>query len=132
MSEVDAVMAAIALMQHVVDDRQWDRLDEVYTADGAFVLSSGTAYEGLENIRQIMLTFDHPLVHYTTNQLVDIDSSGTSARVLSKVLGITEQGDFLIGGYDDQLEKSDKWRVSKRVCSLRAKWSGDHPVVVYG
>ena len=130
MSDTDAVAAAVALMQHVIDDRQWDRLEEVYTEDGTFQLSSGKTYQGLDTLREFMVAFEHPLVHYTTNQLIEVDSSGASARVISKVLGITSDGEFLIGGYDDRLEKSDRWRVSKRVCSLRARVGGGHPAKV--
>lgn len=130
MSEHEQIVSTIALIQDIIDDKRWDELEQVYTEAGTFVLSSGRSYEGLENIRELMLTFEHPVVHYTTNELVTIDASGNRAHVKSKVLGILLNGDFMIGTYNDELEKSDRWRVSKRVCGLRAKWSGNSPVVV--
>ena len=132
MSDTEAILAAIAQMQHVVDGKQWERLNDVYTPDGVFVLSSGASYQGLEEIRDLMLSFKHPLVHYTTNQLVNIDESGTSATVASTVLGITEDGEFLIGSYEDELRKEEAWMVSKRVCALHARLATGRPAVILG
>ena len=69
--EINQVMA---LYPHVIDAKQWHRLDELYTDDGVFDLSGlmGTElrYEGIDAIKGFLTSMPMPLAHISTNHYV--------------------------------------------------------------
>ena len=68
--EINQVMGLYA---HVIDGKQWHRLDELYTEDGVFDLSGlmGTElrYEGIDAIKGFLTSMPMPLAHLATNHV---------------------------------------------------------------
>ena len=79
--EINQVMA---LYPHVIDAKQWDRLDELYTDDGVFDLSGlmGTElrYEGIDAIKGFLTSMPMPLAHISTNHYVFEADGKTQSR----------------------------------------------------
>ena len=118
-----AIHRLIALYGHIVDERQYSRVGELFTDSirydmtdfGAGVLVGPRAvvdYWSLPSTR-------HPLVHLTTNVVIGVDPDGT-VRVASKGVGIGYGGKAGSVTYLDMVEKIDgRWLMSERVCTLR-------------
>jgi hypothetical protein len=118
-----AIHRLIALYGHIVDERQFSRVGELFTDDvrydmtdfGADVLVGASAvvdYWSLPTTR-------HPLVHLTTNVVIDVDPDGT-VRVASKGVGIGYGGKAGSVTYLDVLRKIDgRWLMAERICRLR-------------
>ena len=118
-----AIHQLIALYGHIVDERQFSRVGELFTPAlrydmtdfGAGVLVGPQAvvdYWSLETTR-------HPLVHLTTNVVITVDPDGT-VRVASKGVGIGYGGKAGSVTYLDVAEKIDgRWLMAERVCRLR-------------
>lgn len=110
----------IALYGHLIDGRQFARLDEIFTADAVFDLGGfdGTRFEGLAAIVQMMNDSEqHPLGHHATNVLVQ---AGEPVTVLSKGIGVGNGGRVGSVVYRDTLQKTEAgWRISERYCELR-------------
>lgn len=112
-----------ALYGHIVDERQFSRVGEIFTDDvrydmtdfGAGVLVGSSAvvdYWSLPTTR-------HPLVHLTTNIVIDLDADGT-VRVASKGVGIGYGGKAGSVTYLDVVRKvEERWLMAERVCRLR-------------
>jgi ketosteroid isomerase-like protein len=123
MSDYEEICQVIALIGHLVDHQQWDRLDEVFTEDGTFVLASGAVHEGLDAVRAMMLEFTHPLAHYTTNIVVDVAPDGASAMAISKCINPHRAGHLVIADYADELVRTDAgWRIRRRAATILARW----------
>jgi hypothetical protein len=118
-----AIHQLIALYGHIVDERQFSRVGEMFAPDirydmtdfGAGVLVGAQAvvdYWSLETTR-------HPLVHLTTNVVISVDPDGT-VRVASKGVGIGYGGKSGSVTYLDVVGKTDgRWLMAERVCKLR-------------
>jgi len=64
-----AIHELLALYGHLIDDREFLRLHEIFTMDAVFDLSlyGGTSYSGLEAIITMMQeSEEHPLAHPST------------------------------------------------------------------
>jgi hypothetical protein len=118
-----AIHQLIALYGHIVDERQFSRVGEMFsptirydmTDFGAGVLIGPQAvvdYWSLPTTR-------HPLVHLTTNVVISVESDGT-VRVASKGVGIGYGGKAGSVTYLDIVEKiDDRWLMVERRCKLR-------------
>lgn len=118
-----AIHQLIALYGHIVDERQFSRVGELFTASvrydmtdfGAGVLVGPQAvvdYWSLPTTR-------HPLVHLTANVVMTVDPDGT-VRVASKGVGIGYGGKAGSVTYLDIVEKIEGcWLMAERVCKLR-------------
>jgi ketosteroid isomerase-like protein len=107
---------------NVVDDRDWDRLDSVFTSDAVFELHgfpvSDLRFDGLAAIREFMTGSRHPVAHHVTNVEIDVSSDGVGLR--SKVMGSGHRGRVGSADYRDRLRKTEHgWRIAHRVVSLR-------------
>lgn len=120
--DVVAIQTMVALYGHILDDRAWDALDQVFAEDIVF---DATDF-GLGVMRGIPAIveawrepFDgHPLGHYTTNVVVSEDADGT-VRVRSKHLG-PRPGSVTLATYEDVVRKTPAgWRLSRRTVRLR-------------
>ena len=82
--EINQVMGLYA---HVIDGKQWHRLDELYTEDGVFDLSglmgSELRYEGIDAIKGFLTSMPMPLAHIATNRT----SSKPTARCRAEASG---------------------------------------------
>jgi hypothetical protein len=110
----------VSLYGHLIDDRAFDRLGEIFTDNATFDLSGfdGTRFEGLEAITHMMIHSDqHPLAHHATNVVIH---DGDPVRVHSKGIGVGKGGRVGSVVYRDVLEKTGSgWRIRERRCELR-------------
>lgn len=106
-----------------IDDRDWEGLARIFTADATFDLADLGARKlvGLEEIRQFMATeAEHPRMHLMTNIYAEETSGGAKLRFRI----ITVLKDRRVGTasyYDDVVKTADGWRVKDRVVTLRRR-----------
>jgi hypothetical protein len=120
-----AIGELLGLYGHLIDERRWDDLDQVFTADATY---DGTAF-GMPMVRSLAeLLADwtseeglarHPVAHHATNIVITTDPDGT-VRVLSKGLGVGAGGRVGSVVYRDVAVRTTAgWRLSERVVTLR-------------
>ena len=106
-----------------IDDRDWDRLDQIFTADAVFDLTDLGAprLEGLDAIKRYMAEdADHPRTHTMTNIYVDETAEG--ARLRFRILALLpERRVGTASYYDDVVKTPEGWRVQNRVITLRRR-----------
>ena len=93
LSERLAIHELISLYGHLVDQRHFSRLGEIFTDDAVFNLKGydGNCYQGLPAIQEMMLaSTEHPLAHHASNIVVLIQTD--SIEVLSKGIGVGAGG----------------------------------------
>ena len=118
-----AIYELLALYGHIIDDRQWSRIEELFTPDGIFDMSElgFPAAHGVSAIRAQWKDENapHPLAHHGTNIVVTENSDGT-VQVLSKALGVGYKGRVGSATYRDVLRKTPEgWRFEHRRVILR-------------
>lgn len=116
-SDVLAIERILALYGHLVDDEQWQRLDEVFAADATFDVTAVGAerYVGLDAIRAFFASVAHPPAHHTSNIVID-GMGGREARVVSKFFGPLPGGGIFSGEYRDLFVRGAcGWRMRERV-----------------
>jgi 3-phenylpropionate/cinnamic acid dioxygenase small subunit len=117
-----AIQELLGLYGHLIDQRRWDDLIQVFTEDIVFDATSfgepvTTSYQELmEHWRSERAR--HPLAHHVTNIVITEAPDGT-VRVLSKALGVGRNGRVGSGTYDDVVVKTPSgWRLARRVATL--------------
>lgn len=121
-SDYIEIQMVLALYGHILDDRDWDKLDQVFTADIVFD-ASDSGLGVMRGIRAITEAwsepFDgHPLGHYMTNVVIWEDDRG-NALARSKHLGV-RVGTITLMTYEDVLRKTpDGWRLCERVAKIQ-------------
>jgi hypothetical protein len=101
-----------------VDEGQFDRFGELFTADVVYDVSAlgGGLLSGIEAIARAGLSLGdaNPLAHHVTNVVVQhVDAHG--ARVRSKGLAVGRDGSTGSVVYDDELRRTDGgWRIAVR------------------
>jgi ketosteroid isomerase-like protein len=122
----DEIERLIKLYGYVIDDREWDRLGEIFTEDASFVVAgTDIVVEGLAAIDAFMRSFPHPLAHYSTNILIDVGDEADIARAQVKVWAPRADGTALIGKYLDDIIRTPKgWRFRRRhVVVTERRWA---------
>lgn len=123
-AEILAIHQLIALYGHVIDEREWDRLGELFTDDLVFdttAFEGGAVVSGLETLKADWMQPDkrHPLAHHATN-IVITELAGDTAQVLSKGIGVGRKGRVGSVTYRDVIRKGPGgWRIAHRIASLR-------------
>ena len=92
-----AIHELLGLYGHLIDDRRWDELDRVFTADAVYDASDfGMAVT--RSLGELVAEWTseagmarHPLAHHATNVVVEEAPDGT-VRVRSKGLGVGTGG----------------------------------------
>jgi 3-phenylpropionate/cinnamic acid dioxygenase small subunit len=108
-----------------IDDRNWDGLDAIFTADATFDLTDlgVRLLVGLPEIKRFMdVEAQHPRTHMMTNIYVDDTPEGV--KMFFRIVAMRSGG--LVGTasyYDDVVKTPQGWRVKNRVVTLRR-----HPV----
>lgn len=106
-----------------IDDRDWDRLDQIFTQDAVFDLTGvgSRRLEGLDDIKVFMdVEADHPRTHTMTNVYVDETSDGV--RLNFRIVALLRGGKVGTASYyDDVVRTPDGWRVKHRVTTLRRR-----------
>lgn len=119
----------LALYAHCIDNRDWDLLPGVFTADvrfgapGHYTRSRDEIPERIERV-----TPYHP--HYTTDTVtrwLPPDSEGRErARSWSKYLIVRHDGSLASGDYlDEWVRTGDGWRILQRRVSRGLRWDKD-------
>ena len=106
-----------------IDDRDWDRLDQIFTADAVFDLTDLGAprLEGLDAIKRYMAEdANHPRTHTMTNIYVDETTEGAKLRFRILAL-LPERRVGTASYYDDVVKTPEGWRVQNRVITLRRR-----------
>jgi ketosteroid isomerase-like protein len=118
--DIREILAIINLYGHVIDERQWSRMEELFTPDVVFDMTSfgPEVIHGLEALRTCFRDLDgHPLAHHATNILIDVD--GCDAVVQSKGISL-RHGEMGSTVYRDQFRKNaDGWRIAHRIAIKR-------------
>jgi hypothetical protein len=106
-----------------IDDRDWDRLDAIFTADAVFDLTDLGARrcDGLADIKRFMdEEAEHPRTHLMTNIYVNETPAGVQLRFrIVALLGGGKVG--TASYYDDVVKTPAGWRVTNRVVTLRRR-----------
>jgi hypothetical protein len=117
-----AIAELLALHGHIADDRTFDQLDRLLTADAVYDIEAfglGRVV-GLAAIRRL---FDEapgqqPIGHHLTNVVIREDADGT-VRAHSKGLSVMADGRAGSARYDDVVvPTSDGWRIALRTVTL--------------
>lgn len=118
-----AIHELLGLYGHLIDERRWSELDQVFTEDIVFDstdLGHGVI-RSLEALRQRWAGDEsiHPLAHHATNIVVTQDPDGV-VRVLSKGIGVGPRGRVGSVVYRDVVVRvGDGWRLARREARLR-------------
>ncbi len=118
-----AIHELLALYGHVIDERQWERVGELFTADARYDMREFSLGEvrGADAIRALWSGpgAAHPLAHHATNIVVSEDAAGT-VHVLSKGLGVGPNGRVGSVVYRDTVVRTAQgWRFASRTAALR-------------
>jgi 3-phenylpropionate/cinnamic acid dioxygenase small subunit len=118
-----AIHELLSLYGHLIDQRRWDDLAQVFAENMVFDATSfgqtltTSRRELIERWRTDLSM--HPLAHHVTNIVITEDSDGT-VRVLSKAIGVGRKGRVGSATYDDVVVRTPEgWRLSRRVATLR-------------
>jgi 3-phenylpropionate/cinnamic acid dioxygenase small subunit len=117
-ADVVAIQQLYARYGHVMDDRDWEHLPELFTDDCVFD-ATALGVPLMEGLAAIASNTENspmaPLAHHVTNVYV-VEAGEHSARVRAKALGIYSKGRTFSGDYDDTLVRTaDGWRIRHRV-----------------
>lgn len=118
-----AIQELLGLYGHLIDQRRWAELAQVFTGDAVFDATSfGQAITySLADLLEAW-TSDlsvHPLAHHVTNIVVTEDPDGT-VRVLSKAIGVGRRGKVGSATYHDVVVRTPAgWRLKHRIAVLR-------------
>jgi hypothetical protein len=126
MSEVSDILAIhqlLALYGHIIDEREWQRVAELFTATAVYDMTAFglVAVRGAAAIREMWSRPDamHPLAHHATNIVISEDPDGT-VRVVSKGIGVGANGRVGSVVYRDVVERTPQgWRFASRQGQLR-------------
>lgn len=106
-----------------IDDRDWDRLDQIFTPDAIFDLTDlGSEYlDGLDAIKEFMdLRAVHPKTHLMTNIYVDPVPGG--AQMFFRIVAMQSGGRMATASYyDNVVQTPNGWRVAHRVITSRRR-----------
>ena len=121
--EVLAIHELLARYGHIIDEREWQRVEELFTERTLYDMREFGLGQvrGAAAIRALWSRPDasHPLAHHATNILVSEDPDGT-VRVLSKGLGVGPNGRVGSVVYRDVVERTATgWRFVSRTAQLR-------------
>jgi hypothetical protein len=118
-----AIQELLGLYGHLIDQRRWDELTQVFMEDVVFDATSfgqqvTTSYDELIERWSTDLSI-HPLAHHVTNIVITEDLDGT-VRVMSKAIGVGHKGRVGSATYDDIVVRTAQgWRLARRVAILR-------------
>jgi SnoaL-like domain len=122
-AETIAIHQLLALYGHIIDEREWLRVEELFTADAVYDMSEFGlgVIRGATAIRELWSRPDaiHPLAHHATSIVVSEDQDGR-VRVLSKGLGVGPNGRVGSVVYRDVVVRTaGGWRFTERKAQVR-------------
>ena len=114
--DIVAIQEVLALYGHVIDEREWSRLDEVFTDDHHFHSSTGRVFRSLDELRAYWLgpEVTHPIGHHVTNIIVTPVDEDT-ASCISKGLYVRAEDQITSAVYRDVVVRTAHgWRLRER------------------
>jgi 3-phenylpropionate/cinnamic acid dioxygenase small subunit len=118
-----AARRLVARYCHLVDDRDFDALVELFTDDGRFLVL-GTDLQGRSAMREWLETVPDPMFHHVSNVVVSNGSNGT-VHALSDCMvgGKRDDGPWsiwMLGRYHDTFVGDGRdMRFSQRIFTAR-------------
>lgn len=107
---------------NIIDEREFSRTGEVFTADARYDLSDlgEGVMVGVDAIVAMWTaSTTHPLAHHVTNVEITAVADG-AVTVYSKVVGVGYKGRVGSATYRDVVEKTHLgWRIAERIVILR-------------
>jgi len=100
----------------LIDDREFDRLGEVFTEDAVVDYRPGGAgpFVGLAEIDQAMKTLQHPVQHMLVSHIID-SVSGDEVVTRTKALVPLHNGSIADIAYRDVLVRTPAgWRIKDK------------------
>jgi hypothetical protein len=122
-ADILAIHQLLALYGHIIDEREWQRVGELFTAEAVYDMSDFGlgVIRGAAAIRELWSRPDaiHPLAHHATSIVVTEDPAGR-VHVLSKGLGIGPNGRVGSVVYRDIVVRTaEGWRFAERKARVR-------------
>jgi hypothetical protein len=122
-SDERAIERLLNIYGHCIDDRDWDGMRQVFTADVVFDSTDfgSPVRHGFQRLRDdfAALGDGHPICHHATNIVVDLHDAAF-ATVRSKGFCIRADGSVFSCVYLDEAVRDDEgWRLRRRVALLR-------------
>ena len=112
-----------------IDDRNWDRLREIFTDDAVFDLTGVGArrLEGIDDIVHFMnVEASHPKTHMMTN--IYVDEQDENVIMNFRIVALLVKGLVGTTSYYDRVVKTDEgWRVQHRECMIHRRDKRDAP-----
>lgn len=116
-NDIIEVEQVIALLQHIIDKRDWGRYDEVFTEDASYDCSifGFKKATGKNGIVELFNLPGHAKAHHTTNTYFNKETD-TELHTESKVLAMLDGGILASATYVDKFKATPLgWRVADRV-----------------
>jgi ketosteroid isomerase-like protein len=114
--DVLAIQAVIMKYGFLIDDREFDRLGEVFTEDAVVDYRPGGEgpFAGLAEIRRAMKTLQHPVQHMMVSHIID-NVSGDEVVTRTKALIPLQVGGIADITYRDLLVRTPAgWRIKDK------------------
>ncbi|MAK23830.1 MAG: hypothetical protein CL414_01260 [Acidimicrobiaceae bacterium] len=112
-----------------IDDRNWDRLREIFTDDAVFDLTGVGArrLEGIDDIVHFMnVEASHPKTHMMTN--IYVDEQDENVIMNFRIVALLGKGLVGTASYYDRVVKTGQgWRVQHRECMIHRRDKRDAP-----
>ena len=120
MTDLDDIQRLIYLYGHVIDDKQWDRLDEIFAEEGSFEIEgTDISVAGFDAIDKFMRGITHPLAHYSTNVMIDLEDGAHVATAKVKLFAPRANGTSALGTYNDVIVRTENgWRFQRRLVKV--------------
>ncbi len=104
---------------YLVDNAEWDTLADVFVEEGCFDMSDTWPGQeprrGIESIRELFSTIEHPIAHNSFNLVVSAGSNADERVLRSKMLAVLRNGKVVVGEYQDVAVRTDRgWRLLVR------------------
>lgn len=113
----------VARYCHLVDDRDFDALVDLFTEDGRFLVL-GTDLQGKSAMREWLDTVPDPMFHHVSNVVVSNGSNGTVHALSDCLVGGKRDGGpwsiWMLGRYHDTFVGEGRdMRFSQRIFTSR-------------
>lgn len=106
-----------------IDDRNWDRLRDIFTDDAVFDLTGVGArrLEGIDDIVHFMnIEASHPKTHMMTN--IYVDEHEETVTMNFRIVALLGKGLVGTASYYDRVVRTDHgWRVQHRECMIHRR-----------
>ena len=130
LSDVQAIRRLNASYNFAIDDADAEAWAACYTTDGVFnALIEGEKPRGTEALKRFVKTVTDAfgqMHHFTTNEIIDFDIGGDTARQKCYLQFFYKKNDRIEGAicvYEDWLARENgSWRYSRRDVVLKNKF----------